>query len=384
MRPATNLLNATIVSILVGVYVFYLHYRPTLALGVAMGLGLGIVTFGLLRFRSVQRVRQIYLVSYAILMWIGYFVIFDYIGINNLARWVWAHTKVYYYQGLPVIGTTLVPCNRAMPEIMLGLAGFGRFEYAEAVVKLPSTIQLGILYLIPFLVTALILGRGFCGWICFFGGTVQGCMSGNKVRWKMSSLMKKSNSGEQNIDGLREEVKDVKYGVAIGILLLALAFAVPLICIVCWVFLVQFFWLEIAFILISALFVVILPFMNKKRWFCMVICPVGAIINFIEGITLFRVKLDKTKCIKCHKCINVCETYAMTRESIEDSGKPNIDCIKCHRCIEVCPVDCIDVYIRGTEIPARSWLIPISIAAAASWYAWFIMAILILPSIIKF
>ncbi|WP_455369228.1 4Fe-4S binding protein [[Eubacterium] cellulosolvens] len=384
MRPATNLINAVTVSTLIGVYAFYLHYRPTLALGVAMGLGLGIVTFGLLRFRSVQRIRQMYLVSYAILMWIGFFVIFDYIGMNNLARWVWSHTKVYYYQGLPAIGTTLVPCNRAMPEIMLGLSGFGRYEYVEAVVKLPSTLQLGILYLIPFLVTALILGRGFCGWICFFGGTVQGCMSGKKVRWKMSRFMKRSNSSDQNINGLKEEVKDVKYGVAIGILLLAFTFSVPLICIVCWVFPVQFFLLGVVFILVSIVFVGILPFMNKKRWFCMVVCPVGAIINFIEKITPFHVKLDKNICIKCNKCINVCETYAMTRESIEQSGKPNIDCIKCHRCIEVCPVDCIDVHVRGTEIRARSWLIPLSIAAATSWYAWFIIAILILPSILRF
>lgn len=382
MKPVTNLHIAIVISILIGVYTFYLHYRPSLTLGVAMGLGLGIATFGLLRFRSVQRIRHIYLVSYAILMWIGSFIIFDYIGVDNLAVWVWSHTKVYYYEGLPTYGTTLIPCNRAMPEIMLGLSVFGRFEYVEAVVKLPSTIQMGILYLIPFLVTALILGRGFCGWICFFGGTVQGCMSGEKVRWKMSRFMKKSISGEQNVDGLREEVKDIKYGLAVGILLLALAFAVPFICIVCWVFLVQFFWLGIAFLLISALFVVILPFMNKKRWFCMVICPVGAIINFIEGITLFRVKLDREKCIKCHKCIQVCETNAMTRQSIEDSGKPNIDCIKCHRCIEVCPVDCIDLYVRGTETPARSWFIPLSIAIATSWYAWFIIAILILPSIL--
>jgi len=351
-----------------------------------MGVGLGITTFALLRFRSVQRVRQIYLVFYASLMWAGSFVIFSYIGMENLAIWVWDHTKVYYYEGLPTYGTTLIPCNRAMPEIMLGLATFGKFQYAEAVVNLPSTLQMGILYLIPFLLTVLVLGRGFCGWICFFGGTVQGFMSGEKVRWKMSRFMKESKDkmNEQNIDGLKEQIKDVKYGIAFAIITVSLMIAAPLICIVCWVWLLQFFWLGIGFILVSVLFVVILPFMNKKRWFCMVVCPVGAIINFIERITPFHVKVDKQTCIKCHKCINVCETYAMTRESIEKSGRPNIDCIKCHRCIEVCPVDCIDIYVRGTETRARSWLMPLSIAVAASWYAWFVIAILILPSLLRF
>jgi len=385
MRPATNLLNATIVSILVGAYTLNLHGRASsLELGTIMGIGLGAVTFAVLRFRSVQRVRHIYLVSYAILMWTGFYTIFSYLGMENLSIWVWDHTKVYFYEGVPTVGTTLVPCNWAMPEIMLGLAVFGSLQLQEQVARFPSTLQIGILYAIPFLVTAFVFGRGFCGWICFFGGTVQACMPGDKVRWKMSKFMKQSASGEQYVDGLKEEVKDVKYGIAIGILLLTFAFAVPLICIVCWVWFVQFFWLTILFILVSAVFVVIFSFMNKKRWFCMVICPVGAIINFIEGITLFRVKLDRAKCIKCNKCIHVCETYAMTRQSIENSGKPNIDCIKCHRCIEVCPVDCIDIYVRGTATPARSWFIPLSLAAATSWYAWFVIAILILPSLFKF
>lgn len=372
------------VSILIGVYTFSLLYRSSAALGIAMSLGIGITTFALMRFRSVQRVRHIYLVSYAILVWTGFYAIFDYIGIENLSIWVWDHTKVYYYEGIPTVGTTLIPCNWAMPEIMLGLAVFGHLHSVEAAVTLPSTLQMGILYAIPFLATAFILGKGFCGWVCYFGGTSQACMSGDKVRWKMSKFMKQSASGDQHVDGLREEVKDVKYGIAVGILLIAFALAIPLICIVCWVWFVQYIWLAIIFILVSFVFVGIFSFMNKKRWFCMVICPVGAIINFIEGITLFRVKLDRGKCIKCDKCIHVCETYAMTRESIEDSGKPNVDCIKCHRCIEVCPVDCIDIYVRGTEIPGRSWFIPLSVAIATSWYAWFVLAILILPSILKF
>lgn len=384
MKAITNLRNAILISILIGVYAFNLHTRAaSLALGIAMGVGLGIATFAILRFRSVQKVRQIYLVSYAILMWIGFYSIFSYLGIENLANWVWIHTKVYYYEGIPTYGTTLVPCNWAMPQIMLGLAVFGKFYLHEQWARFPSSLQIGILYAIPFLVTAFVLGRGFCGWVCYFGGTVQACMSGKKVRWKMSKFMKQSSSSEQYIDGLKEEVKDVKYGIATGILLLAFAFAVPLICIVCWVWQVQFFLLAITFLLVSIVFVGILPFMNKKRWFCMVVCPVGAIINFIERITPFHVKVDKQTCIKCYKCINVCETYAMTRESIEKSGRPNIDCIKCHRCIEVCPVDCIDIYVRGTETRARSWLIPLSIAIAASWYAWFVISIQILPSIFK-
>ncbi len=87
MRSVTNLRVAVMVSILIGVYTFSLLYRSSAALGIAMSLGIGITTFALMRFRSVQRVRHIYLVSYAILVWTGFYAIFDYIGIENLSIW---------------------------------------------------------------------------------------------------------------------------------------------------------------------------------------------------------------------------------------------------------------------------------------------------------
>ena len=75
--------------------------------------------------------------------------------------------------------------------------------------------------------------------------------------------------------------------------------------------------------------------------------------------------------------------YAITKESIEASGKPNIDCVKCGKCIEVCPVECIDLNIRGTKLQGRSWFIPLAIGTAASWYVWFVvMAMQIIPSLI--
>ena len=385
MRPAAKLNTAVAAATLLGIYIFYLYSRPFLILGVIMAAALGITTFALLRRTHGETIRRKVIIGFAVLNWIGFFAILAYVGFDNMLVWVGSHLKVYYFGGLPSYGTTLIPCTRALPEIMLGLAMFGDVQSVGALVSLPSNVQMGIFVIVPFLVTALVFGRGFCGWICYFGGTVEACRTGKKQRWVLSSLMKKPVDQQQNpvpLDGLREDVKDLKYGIAAALLLIVFSISAPLVCMICWVWLIQYVWLGIAALLIFTLFVAVLPYMTKKRWWCL-ICPVSAMINFVEGITPFRVRIDKEKCIKCHACIRECPMYAITKQSIEASGSPNIDCIKCGKCIEVCPSECIELNIRGTKISGRSWFIPLAIGTAASWYVWFVvMAIQIIPRLI--
>jgi polyferredoxin len=385
MRPAAKLNTAVAASTLLGIYIFYLYSRPYLILGIIMGAALGIATFALLRRTRGESIRRKVIIGFAALTWIGFFAILAYVGISNMFVWVGSHLKVYYWAGLPSYGTMLIPCTRALPEVMLGLAMFGEVKSVGALVNLPSNVQTGIFVIVPFMITALVFGRGFCGWICYFGGTVEACRTGKKPRWFLSSLMKSPMDQKGNpipLDGLREDVKDVKYGIAAALLLIVFSISAPLVCTFCYVWLMQYIWLGAAVILIFVLFVLVLPYMTKKRWWCL-ICPASALINCIEGITPFRVKIDKERCIKCHACIRECPMYAITKQSIEASGKPNIDCIKCGKCIEVCPVECIDLNIRGTKLPGRSWFIPLAIGTGASWYVWFVvMAIQIIPSLI--
>ncbi len=169
-----------------------------------------------------------------------------------------------------------------------------------------------MLLLVPFVLTGIIFGRGFCGWICPFGGLVEAFVTGRKERWKLN-LFKKYTSTKEGFryEVLKEWVKDTKYGLLLGIILLSIFFAFPLVCIFCPVL-----WLEsltIFGVIMATLFVfaVVLPFMTKRRWWCH-ICPMGAIFSLINKISFFRVKLVKSKCIKCNDCVQECRMYAMT------------------------------------------------------------------------
>ena len=50
--------------------------------------------------------------------------------------------------------------------------------------------------------------------------------------------------------------------------------------------------------------------------------------------------IDRSQCIGCAKCINVCKADAIriiSNKAVIDPSK----CIKCGNCVEICPVDAV-------------------------------------------
>ena len=76
------------------------------------------------------------------------------------------------------------------------------------------------------------------------------------------------------------------------------------------------------------------------RIFCRFICPLGAIYGFFNKFSLFGIKLEKSKCINCGKCISVCE---MDIHHVGDH-----ECISCGKCVGVCPTKAI--HYGGSKI----------------------------------
>lgn len=383
MHPPTTRKMAIIASLAVGLFGVLVYSRSYLWLGIFVGTLGGLVSFALLRSERIQRLRNALVVYYAVVTWTGTLVIFSFIGFTSLFKWIGGHLRVYYYSGMPTVGRALVPCNFNLPSVSVSIpiwgAEMGMETIAGITVVWPSSIfYFSILVLIPYLATTVILGKGFCGWICYFGGTVDAFRKGGKPIWNLSRFRKKyAEPGKTNevLDGLREDAKDIKYGIALGLLLLGTSLAIPIICIICWTWLLQYIWWGVAAILVFGLFVIVLPFMTGKRIWCAVLCPVGALINLFERVTPFNVRIDRSKCTKDYSCATVCPMFAMTRQTINEMYAPNIDCIKCGACIEQCPEKAIDLYLTGTSKKVRSWFIPLAVSAGMVWYIWFIISI---------
>ncbi len=104
----------------------------------------------------------------------------------------------------------------------------------------------------------------------YFGGTVEACAGGNKQRWRLAVFRQKFpvEGNSLALGGLKDEVRDVKYGFLLGTLLLLTALFTPVFCLVCWAVV----GLKASHVVgrhvrhSFVAFVAILPFMTKKRW----------------------------------------------------------------------------------------------------------------------
>ena len=384
MKPPTSGQTAAIVAGLIGVISFYVYGKPYAWLGALAGGAFGLVTFLLLSGRRMRMVRRIFIVSVAIVVWLDLFLTLEYIGIPAFLEWVSIHNRFYYIPSVTSVGFSYIPCTRFLPQLIYGTAIFGQYNTVGTTVVFPSTLESLVLLMIPYIATLIFFGRGWCGWMCYFGGTVEACAGGSNQRWKLGAFRQKFlvEGHSVALGGLKDEVRDIKYGFLLGTLLLLTALVTPVFCIVCWAVWFQFPVLLAALFVLFVAFVAILPFMTKKRWWCL-ICPVGTLAELGNHLSPFRVKIDSTKCTKCYDCIYDCHTYAITPETIETTFKPNADCDKCGLCMESCPDDAIDLYWRDSNRRARGWFIPLVVGATAMWYSWFAIEVAqLLPMIL--
>ena len=85
------------------------------------------------------------------------------------------------------------------------------------------------------------------------------------------------------------------------------------------------------------------------RFFCRFFCPLGALYGLFNKISVFGVKLDRSACVDCGRCITKCK---MDIHHVGDQ-----ECISCGECIDVCPTKAISfkgskIFLKDNEISA--------------------------------
>jgi len=193
----------------------------------------------------------------------------------------------------------------------------------------------------------------------------------------MSFLMKKpSETGGfslTGLTGLKSWAEWIRYGILL--VLIVLSFAVPFAIVNV---ISPALWMKSGAVFITGAvlvitFAVILPFVTNQRWWCYLICPVGATLSLMNKMSLFRIKIDKRKCNACMDCVQECRYFAMTPEGVEQGAPNSGNCIRCGRCIEACPEEAIDVAWLGKDRNVRAPFITLAIIAALAWYLWFVL-----------
>jgi len=191
---------------------------------------------------------------------------------------------------------------------------------------------------------SLALGRGFCSWVCFFGGLDEG----------FSRIFKKAR-----IKNINLKFTYLPYAVLLVVVLAAAMTLSPVYCewlcpfktvtefaeITSVKILIQ----TIIFVSLFIVLVMVLPALTKRRTQCSLFCPFGAFQSLTNKINVFDVRVDPDRCIKCKKCISTCPTFSINEETIA-RGKTGMTCMKCGKCIDACTQKALFYHIKGTPL----------------------------------
>ena len=80
------------------------------------------------------------------------------------------------------------------------------------------------------------------------------------------------------------------------------------------------------------------------RPFCKYIGPLGAIYGFFNRIALYRLHLDKDKCVGCKACAKACKM------NVDPSISPDsCECIRCGECVNACPHKALRMGVKTSK-----------------------------------
>ncbi len=229
--------------------------------------------------------------------------------------------------------------------------------FTEGKMVFPSPVSSLFAVLFMWLGLVLILGRGWCGWICFFGWMDQ----------FFASLLKKPIIPLENPP---KWAKLFPYALMLFLVLVSAVFLIPVFCaFMCPLRIIYdppgvtttFQWITaLIFVTGGLIFLVIGPLLTKKRLFCSFICPLMPANTLIGVINPFKVKINTSLCKRCGLCVKSCELFAITKESLA-KGKTTIECAKCGKCMDKCPAGAIDYKLMFTDQRIRLCFIPLAV-----------------------
>lgn len=232
-------------------------------------------------------------------------------------------------------------CHIAIPQVLVPLLVTKNIIFPARISGHYASVASMILI---WLVCTLTVGRGWCSWICFYGGWEEGFSHvAKKPRIKLLPKNK--------------ELREFHFGFMFFIILASLC---ELACIYCEWFcpfklVTEFSPVNsipslIATIMFVGLFiglVIVLPILTKKRTQCSSLCPFGAFASLTDRFSIFQMKIDSDKCIGCMKCASTCPFSAIDIKTIQEKkGHPEITCAKCGECVSVCPNKAISYEFR--------------------------------------
>ncbi|MBI5076681.1 MAG: 4Fe-4S binding protein [Nitrospirae bacterium] len=203
----------------------------------------------------------------------------------------------------------------------------------------------GLVIFVAAIVLAVVLKKGFCGWICPVGAFSDGVWKlGKKIFGRNFAIPRYADYG----------LRSVKY--------LLMAFFIYVIVLKMPAFVIfrflendyykiadvkmLFFFTEMTrttMISLSLLFVFSLGY---KNFWCRYLCPYGALLGLLSILSPLKIRRNEQACIHCRKCTEHCPSL-LPVETLSQVRSP--ECTGCLTCVSHCPAKgALDI-----SLPAR-------------------------------
>ena len=208
-----------------------------------------------------------------------------------------------------------------------------------------GVINAGFVFWVLAFASALLLGRAFCGWFCWFGGYLE------LVEWGIGDKLK-----------IKIPRRVLLYLGAIPFAALAVKVYNSLL--VNWLqgfpatFTFQLADVEpwggqqtgVSIAITLIMLGPVLFFVFGRRAWCRYLCPIGALLKLFSTVSLGKVRLVNDECLACGKCNRGCDMEVDLMGEIEAHGEVrSLNCIRCFKCIDECPTGAIAFSLRRQE-----------------------------------
>jgi polyferredoxin len=234
-------------------------------------------------------------------------------------------------------------------EGWLPIASLMNLKYWVETGQIPSMQPAGMFLLLAFVGVSLLLRKSFCGWLCPVG-TV------SELLWKLGrSTFRRNWRLPQWAD---IPLRTLKY-ILLGLFLYAVgtmsamairAFLEGPYGVISDVKMMNFFrFMSLTTAIVLAV-LVLLSVVLRNFW-CRYLCPYGALMGLLAGISPVKIRRDAAVCIDCAKCAQACPSLLPVDRLIQVRSP---ECTGCYECVTECPVQgAIDMTgPAGKRVPA--------------------------------
>ncbi len=228
----------------------------------------------------------------------------------------------------------------------------------------------GLLWSLVILIPTLFLGRFFCNWICPYGTLHQ------FVRW----LFRRGNPKETIEDNRYRRSQHIKYYILVAMLAAAFfgSLQIGLLDPICLLyrsftgavlpaagmptdgFLGPARFHQGAWLIGFLLFGLVAANLVIPRFFCRVLCPLGALLGWLSRFAWWRIERDLVKCSACNSCQSRCEGACDPHSVLRKS-----ECFVCFNCVDDCPEGALrfallpprEHEVTGSDVPGRRMIL---------------------------